>query len=394
MIATVHACGARQPREHADRRAARLGLRLEDLQPSDVASGRRDRAEARIQRVAGALGEARVAVAGDRAQENRDPALVALAAARDVREEGRRIDVGEIEPPGDESSDGVLGRGRRGRVAVRPEERDAHGPGVEAQRVRADHVPVDSSEAALVDRAEAVDEKVVADVVPAVSLHVEELDPLHDRGRLRPRVVVPAGRVVHDREAHVGGVARRPAPDRLVRSPRERGTIGGAAVAAGTLSGMRISGLHTRCARTRVTRPTARAWMAFDVPTHHGLPILQPGSRRSGEPTSGPSSSSGAPGRQALQRPPVARVRNSTFPRPRQGTPASVKRETAAGVPNELRARPSGARPSSRAQRSSRRRTVRRRARRGWGRREGRCGARGFQGGSRDPSAARASTLR
>ena len=65
-------------------------------------------------------------------------------------------------------------------------------PVLKPERVRADDVAVDAPEPPLVDRPEAVDEKVVADVVPAVPLHVEELDPLHDRGCLRARVAVAA----------------------------------------------------------------------------------------------------------------------------------------------------------------------------------------------------------
>ena len=83
-----------------------------------------------------------------------------------------------------------------------------------------DDVAVDAPEPPLVDRSEAVDEEVVADVVPAVALDVEELDPLHDRGCLGARVAVLTGRVVDDREAHVARVARRAAPDLLVRTPR------------------------------------------------------------------------------------------------------------------------------------------------------------------------------
>jgi hypothetical protein len=48
--------------------------------------------------------------------------------------------------------------------------------------VGTDNVPVDPSVPALVDRAEAIDEEVVADVVPAVALDVVELDRLERRG--------------------------------------------------------------------------------------------------------------------------------------------------------------------------------------------------------------------
>ena len=105
--------------------------------------------------------------------------------------------------------------------------------------------------------------------------------------------------------------------------------IGGVPVELGTRSGMRTSGLHTSCARTRVTFPTTRASRRSDGPTQNGFPRRQPARRRSGDPASGPSSASGAAGRQALQRPPVERVRNATRPLPRHETPASVNRGTA-----------------------------------------------------------------
>ena len=70
---------------------------------------------------------------------------------------------------------------------VRPEQRDADGPGVEALRMCPDDVAVDTPEPAFVDRPEAIDEKVVTDVVPAVPLHVEELDALDDGRQPRAR---------------------------------------------------------------------------------------------------------------------------------------------------------------------------------------------------------------
>src|ERR1043166_8449575 len=71
----------------------------------------------------------------------------------------------------------------------------------------------------LVDRAEAVDKKVVADVVPAVRLHVVDLDPAHDRRRLPRGVRVGPGRVVDDGELQRRGIARLRARDLLVRGP-------------------------------------------------------------------------------------------------------------------------------------------------------------------------------
>ena len=107
-------------------------------------------------------------------------------------------------------------RGGRPEVA---HHRDAERAGVEPLRVRPDHVPVDASVAALVDRPEAVDERVVADVVPAVPLHVVQLDRPHDRGCLEPRVVVRPGRVVDERHPQAVRVHRLLLADRLVGQP-------------------------------------------------------------------------------------------------------------------------------------------------------------------------------
>ncbi len=127
--------------------------------------------------------------------------------------------MGEIEAPGEQLGDRLLRGARRSSAPVRSEQRDTDRPGVEALRMRSDHVAVDSAEPAFVHRAEAVDEEVVADVVPAVPLDVVELDALHDRRGLGPGVVVPAGGVMNDREAHLRRELRRRAPDRLVGSP-------------------------------------------------------------------------------------------------------------------------------------------------------------------------------
>ncbi len=109
-----------------------------------------------------------------------------------------------------------------------PIERDSDRAGVESLRVGADHVPVDPAAAALVDRAEAVDEEVVADVVPAVALDVVDLDAAHDCRCLRARVGVRAGRVMDDGEPQHRRDHGRRADDLLVRIPRRaRLTIAG-----------------------------------------------------------------------------------------------------------------------------------------------------------------------
>ena len=141
---------------------------------------------------------------------------------------------------------------------------DADRAGVEAARIRADHVLVDAAVAALVDGAVAVDEEVVADVVPAVRLDVVDLDPAHDRGRLRGRVVVRARRVVHDREADRRRVRRGPLRRIDSSAPQAlRGTIGGEPAEATARSGILSSGLRTNDARRSRTRPLMRYRIPF-----------------------------------------------------------------------------------------------------------------------------------
>ena len=95
----------------------------------------------------------------------------------------------EVEAPGEQLHERVLHRLRRRRGLEVADQRDADGAGVEPVRVRTDHVPRDPAGASLEDVAEAIDEKVVTDVVPAVSLHVVVLDAAHDRRRLGACVV-------------------------------------------------------------------------------------------------------------------------------------------------------------------------------------------------------------
>ena len=100
---------------------------------------------------------------------------------------------------------------------------------VESLRVRADHGLVEPAGAALVDRAVLVDERVVADVVPAVRVAVVAADREHDLRRLLRRVVVQRDRVVHLHRLHrcrSSGAARGTQLDGapvLARDVRERG---------------------------------------------------------------------------------------------------------------------------------------------------------------------------
>ena len=155
----------------------------------------------------------------DGAEEDGNAGRVALAAAGDGGERRKRVDVGEVEPPREKALERGLGRGGDAAALEGADHGDTGRARIEAARVRADDVSVDSSEAALVDGPVPVDEVVVTDVVPTVRLHVVDLDSAHDRGCLGRRVAVRARRVVHDREPDRGRVLRPVAADGLVGAP-------------------------------------------------------------------------------------------------------------------------------------------------------------------------------
>ena len=176
-----------------------------------------------------------------------------------------------------------------------PSKRDPHRAGVEPERVSPDHVAVDASVPALVDRAEAIDEEVVADVVPAVRLARGRAGsrarwrrperacsrsgpPCGGRSRTSRRARTPAGR---------DGSTRSPPTPSAGRSTARP-------CAAGVLTGTLVAGLQTRCARTAATSPVVRASIRSEAPAHQGLPSRQPRRRCSCDPESGPSSASGA----------------------------------------------------------------------------------------------------
>ena len=102
---------------------------------------------------------------------------------------------------------------------------DARRLGVVALRLRADHRAVQTARAAFVEHAEAVDQSVVADVVPAVRVAVVATDREDDGGRLGRRVVVERdGAVyVHGLDHAFGGPPARRAP----ACPIPRVTISG-----------------------------------------------------------------------------------------------------------------------------------------------------------------------
>ena len=130
-----------------------------------------------------------------------------------------RIDVGDVEPPGDQVRQRPLRSLRKRGVTEVPDHRDADRPGVESLGMRADHVALHAAVPPLEDLPVAVDEEVVADILPAVAPHVVQLDAANDGRRLLGRVVVRAGCVVDDRHAQSRGVGGRPALDPLVRLP-------------------------------------------------------------------------------------------------------------------------------------------------------------------------------
>ena len=125
----------------------------------------------------------------------------------------------DVETPGEQTHERVALRRRRSRGFEVPDQRNANGADVEALSVRAHHVLVDPPAAPFIDGAEPVDEKVVADVVPAVPDHVVELDAANDRRRLRAGVIVGAGGVMHDREPEVRCDHRTSADDLLIGVP-------------------------------------------------------------------------------------------------------------------------------------------------------------------------------
>ncbi len=124
-----------------------------------------------------------------------------------------------VEAPRERSGERVERCLRRVDAAEVAHHRDPERARVEPACMRAHDVPVDSAGATFVDRPETVDERVVADVVPAVALDVVELDRPNDSGRLEPRVRVRPCRVMDVRHAQRVCVGRLTPDDRLVGEP-------------------------------------------------------------------------------------------------------------------------------------------------------------------------------
>ena len=199
-------------------RVDRRGPRVPDPQAGHRGDGQADGVHPRVDVGARAGRLPVVAVARDHRLLDRHARRVPVAAAGHRLHARRGVEVGDVEAPGQQPRDRVqrLRRGLRG-VEV-ADQADGRRPRVEAVDVRAHHRPRHAARPALVDRAEAVDEELVADVRPAQRPGVVEVDRAHHRGGVGLGVVVRAGRVVHDGVAEARRVARR-AGQRLVGAP-------------------------------------------------------------------------------------------------------------------------------------------------------------------------------
>ena len=125
----------------------------------------------------------------------------------------------QVEAPRDQRDERLARRVRQCRAVPIADVGDADAAGVESERLGADHVARDPAVAALPDVAVAIDEVVVANVVPAVRLHVVGVDRADDRRDVRLAVVVRGRRVVHEDHAHGWRVQRWRAAEALVRAP-------------------------------------------------------------------------------------------------------------------------------------------------------------------------------
>ena len=181
----------------------------------------------------------------------------------------------DVEPPREQLDERVLRRLRR-RDARRtsPISETPTVPRVEPAGVRADDVRSMPPAPALEDLAARVDEEVVADVVPAVSLHVVDLDAAHDRRRAR--------RTSTRSSSRCGGRPRASAP---ARSSELRARIDSSAcqparvMIVGDAGELRASrrrrggGLHRRYSRTASRCPRLRTWIASAGPVQTARPL-------------------------------------------------------------------------------------------------------------------------
>ena len=172
--------------------------------------------------------------------------------------------------------------------------------------------------------AEAVDEKVVADVVPAVPAHVVELDPAHDRRRTAPACseFVPGG-VVDDREVRRAARSAARAHDLLVRVPCRRARRSSASPpsrprASGAVARPRS---QTYQARRRRTSPRSRNAIRSRRPPSTGCRGASRPPRASRCRVSGESSPSGRPPPRA----PAARQRSRPVERRARALPVQAE---------------------------------------------------------------------
>src|SRR4051794_1862064 len=178
----------------------------------------------RVERAAGARGLVAVAVAGDALQDDLAPGRVAVGLAAVGRDGDLALDRGAVdrELPGDELGHRLQrGFGLAGGVEG-ADVGHAGGDRVVALRLRADHRLVDAAGAALEDLAVAVDEEVVADVVPLVVVAVVARDREDDAGRVLGCVVVGVDRVVDEGGADLAVLRRRARRHRVAAPLRAR----------------------------------------------------------------------------------------------------------------------------------------------------------------------------
>ncbi len=121
-------------------------------------------------------------MAGDRSQADLVTGAEAFVSARDRNQRRLWVDMRDVETPGEQLDERVLGLRRDRLGPVGAKYGDANRTRVETLRVSADDVSGDASCSALEHLPVLIDEEVVADVVPAVGLHVIDLDPPHDCG--------------------------------------------------------------------------------------------------------------------------------------------------------------------------------------------------------------------
>ena len=213
-------------------------------------------------------------MAADALEGDRRPARVAVARAaagleRDLAEHGRAV---QRQLPADQPRQ-RLHRGRVERqVGERAQAGDAGRVAVVALRLGTDDRGLDAARAALEDHPVAVDEEVVADVVPAVGVAVVARDALDDPGRFLGRVVDGGDRVVHERHLHVavaGTAARRDAVGAPAGARDDRGRARLAGAARARRAGAWGRARTKRAFRPR-TPPRRRSWNSSALPVKTG----------------------------------------------------------------------------------------------------------------------------